>query len=164
MSNMEFYTQRYTSPIGDLFITANSEALLRIDWNLEDFYPNPKEITELTISQLKEYFAGERKEFTIPLKMEGTDFQKSVWKSLQKVEYNETKSYKDIADLIDNPRAARAVGNANNKNPIPIIVPCHRVIHADGGLGGYGGGLDIKTFLLDLERDTQQKNPPKKTG
>ncbi len=152
---MHNFTQKYSSPIGDLFITANHDALLRINWNIRNYEYNSNEITELTILQLKEYFAGKRKTFTIPLKLEGTPFQKSVWEALQKIEYGTSKSYSWISKKINNPKATRAVGNANNKNPIPIIVPCHRVIRADGRLGGYAGGLEIKKYLLNLERENE---------
>lgn len=101
--------------------------------------------------QLKEYFDGKRKSFSLPLTPEGTPFMKSVWKSLEKIPYGETRSYKDIAIACGSNKAYRAVGMANNKNPIAIIIPCHRVIGADKKLVGYGGGLDIKEFLLKLE-------------
>ena len=97
--------------------------------------------------QLDEYFAGSRKEFDIPLKLYGTEFQIKVWKALEVIPYGETKSYKDIAICIDNPKGCRAVGLANNRNPIPIIIPCHRVIGANGKLVGYGGGIDKKSFF-----------------
>jgi len=102
--------------------------------------------------QLQEYFAGQRKEFDLELNPSGTEFMRNVWASLQKIPYGETRSYKDIAVSIGKDKAFRAVGLANNRNPISIIIPCHRVIGANGALIGYGGGLDIKTFLLDLER------------
>lgn len=102
--------------------------------------------------QLNEYFAGKRKDFDLPLKMHGTDFQKSVWEALLTIPYGETKSYKDIAVQIGNEKACRAVGMANNRNPISIVVPCHRVIGHDGTLVGYGGGLEVKQKLLDLEQ------------
>ena len=102
--------------------------------------------------QLKEYMEGRRKEFDLPLNPSGTEFQKKVWKALMAIPYGTTKSYKDIAIEIGNEKACRAVGMANNRNPIPIFIPCHRVIGADGNLVGYGGGLDKKTYLLNLER------------
>lgn len=101
--------------------------------------------------QLEAYFAGQLHEFSLPLAPQGTEFMQSVWKALLAIPYGETVSYKDIAVAIDNPKAVRAVGMANNKNPIPIFIPCHRVIGSDGKLVGYGGGLSIKEFLLDLE-------------
>ena len=103
------------------------------------------------MKQLEEYFAGERKTFDVPLDLWGTPFQQEVWKALLQIPYGETRSYQDIAQSVGNPKAVRAVGGANGRNPVPVIVPCHRVIRSDGNLGGYGGGLDIKRDLLDLE-------------
>ena len=102
--------------------------------------------------QLEEYFNGQRKQFQLPLAPQGTDFQQKVWRELQAIPYGETRSYKEIAHRIGNPKACRAVGQANNRNPISIIIPCHRVIGHSGELVGYGGGLEIKQFLLELER------------
>lgn len=102
--------------------------------------------------QLSEYLKGERKEFDLPLNPKGTDFQKRVWRALCDIPYGETRSYKQIAEAIGNSKAVRAVGMANNRNPITIVVPCHRVIGADGKLVGYGGGLEMKEFLLRLEK------------
>ncbi|WP_068776936.1 methylated-DNA--[protein]-cysteine S-methyltransferase [Paenibacillus sp. FJAT-26967] len=101
--------------------------------------------------QLDEYFAGRRKEFDLPIDLRGTEFQRRVWTALLKVPYGETASYKDIAESIGAPKAVRAVGGANNRNPVPILVPCHRIIGASGQLVGYAGGLNIKTTLLQLE-------------
>jgi len=101
--------------------------------------------------QLTEYLKGERQKFDLPLNPKGTDFQKRVWRALCDIPYGETRSYKQIAEAIGNPKAVRAVGMANNRNPITIVVPCHRVIGADGKLVGYGGGLEMKEFLLRLE-------------
>lgn len=103
--------------------------------------------------QLKEYFAGQRKKFEVPIDPMGTDFQKAVWKELSKVPYGKTINYGEQAKRLGKPNAARAVGAANGKNPIGIIVPCHRVIGASGSLTGFAGGLDKKKFLLELERD-----------
>jgi methylated-DNA-[protein]-cysteine S-methyltransferase len=104
-----------------------------------------------TAQQLDEYFKGKRKIFDIPLELKGTAFQLAVWKALQKIPYGKTKSYKDIAAMAGNAKACRAAGMANNRNPVAIIIPCHRVIGADGSLTGYGGGLDKKEYLLKLE-------------
>jgi len=101
--------------------------------------------------QLEEYFAGTRKDFELPLKPSGTDFQMKVWEALTRIPYGETRSYKEIGEQIGCPKASRAVGYANNRNPISIIIPCHRVIGANGKLIGYGGGIDIKEELLALE-------------
>ena len=105
--------------------------------------------------QLEEYFRGERKNFDLPLELHGTDFQRRVWQELLKIPYGETVSYKNIAERVGNPYAARAVGMANNKNPIPIIIPCHRVIGSNGKLVGYAGGLELKQKLLELEKNNQ---------
>jgi methylated-DNA-[protein]-cysteine S-methyltransferase len=109
-------------------------------------------------SQLDEYFTGLRKAFDLPLSLKGTEFQRSVWNALLTVGYGETRSYKDIAAQIGKPLAVRAVGSANHHNPIAIIVPCHRVIGHDGSLTGYGGGLHVKQFLLDLEKRDPSAN------
>lgn len=107
--------------------------------------------------QLDEYLLGRRKEFNLPLKAKGTEFQQRVWQALLDIPYGETKSYGEIAKIIGNPKAARAVGLANNRNPISIFIPCHRVIGKNGKLVGYGGGLQIKEFLLTLERKNCNK-------
>jgi methylated-DNA-[protein]-cysteine S-methyltransferase len=101
--------------------------------------------------QLKEYFAGKRREFDLPLRMEGTEFQQRVWRELTKIPFGETRSYGQLAKRLNNPNGSRAVGLANGRNPIAIIVPCHRVIGADGSLTGFGGGIDRKEWLLTHE-------------
>ncbi len=121
------------------------------DENVEDF-GKKNELTELSYSQLTEYFDGKRQKFDFPYKLIGTDFQKSVWQALCDIPYGETRSYKDIAIAIGNVKACRAVGMANNKNPMLIVVPCHRVIGASGKMVGYAGGLPMKEFLLDVEK------------
>lgn len=103
--------------------------------------------------QLNEYFAGKRMQFDLPVAFTGTSFQQQVWKELQKIPYGETRSYADIAAAIGNPKAVRAIGQANHRNPIMIVVPCHRVINKNGSLGGFGGGLEVKKYLLDLEKE-----------
>lgn len=103
--------------------------------------------------QLDQYFDGTLKTFDLPLLLEGTDFQKRVWNALQEIPYGKTKSYKEIAEKVNSPKAYRAVGTANNKNPISIVIPCHRVIGSSGKLVGYGGGLDIKETLLNIEKN-----------
>ena len=110
------------------------------------------EVLDKALKQMNEYFSGERKKFDLPLYFEGTEFQKSVWNELRKIPYGTTVSYKDIAEGINNEKAVRAVGNANNKNKIMIIVPCHRVIGKNGKLVGFAGGLDKKEFLLEHEK------------
>jgi methylated-DNA-[protein]-cysteine S-methyltransferase len=101
--------------------------------------------------QLAEYFAGERRAFALPVAPEGTDFERRVWQALAAIPYGETRSYRDVAGAIGRPTACRAVGRANGRNPIAVVIPCHRVIGSDGSLTGYGGGLDLKRFLLELE-------------
>ena len=107
-------------------------------------------IIRKTIQQLHEYFAGQRRDFDVPLSAPGTEFQMKVWRELSRIPYGKTCSYRDLAVKIKNDKAVRAVGTANGRNPISILVPCHRVIAADGTLGGYGGGLPIKTRLLEI--------------
>jgi epoxyqueuosine reductase len=110
------------------------------------------EILEDSVRQLQEYFAGERTSFDLDLDLRGTPFQRRVWAAVAAVPYGQTRSYGDVAAAIGQPKAVRAVGAANGANPLPVVIPCHRVIGSDGGLHGYGGGLDVKAKLLDLER------------
>jgi len=111
-----------------------------------------KNFNENAAGQLRQYFQGKRKQFNLPLDLEGTDFQKQVLWAVQEVLYGTTQSYKEIAQKIGNPRAVRAVGNANRTNPLPIIIPCHRIIGSDGSMTGYGGGIDLKRKLLEFEK------------
>ncbi len=105
------------------------------------------------IFQLKEYLSGELKRFNCRLDMRGTPFEKGVWSFLKKIPYGQTRSYKEVAEAIGHPKAFRAVGNANGRNPIPLVVPCHRVIESNGGLGGYGHGVKVKKMLLEFEKN-----------
>jgi methylated-DNA-[protein]-cysteine S-methyltransferase len=151
--NTTFHTQ-IPSPIGPLQLIGNGEALQGLymhPYNPPDDWRDSAEPFADAIAQLNEYFAGERTEFDLALDMRGTQFQKDVWNALLTIPYGETRSYGEIARQIGRPDRARAVGSANGSNPISIIVPCHRVIGADGSLVGYGGGLDRKRFLLDHE-------------
>ncbi|MFF7467841.1 methylated-DNA--[protein]-cysteine S-methyltransferase [Streptomyces sp. NPDC008092] len=118
----------------------------------EAFGPRDDDLFTETEEQLTAYFAGELKEFTVELRLNGTPFQRSVWEQLCLIPYGETRSYGELAEALGNPQASRAVGLANGKNPVSIIVPCHRVIGANGSLTGYGGGLPRKQRLLDFER------------
>ena len=111
-----------------------------------------------TVRQLREYFDGTRREFALPLELQGTDFQRRVWEMLLTIPYGETRSYRELAQAIGAPKAVRAVGAANGANPLPIVVPCHRVIGANGKLTGYGGGLPLKKRLLELEKQTAQRS------
>ncbi|WP_278402521.1 methylated-DNA--[protein]-cysteine S-methyltransferase [Megamonas rupellensis] len=110
------------------------------------------ELLSMATIQLDEYFQGKRTVFSLPFKLTGTPFQLAVWKELQNIPYGQTTSYKEIAQKINKPKACRAVGMANNKNPLPIIIPCHRVIGSNGKLIGYAGGLKLKNYLLKLEK------------
>lgn len=147
------------TPIGTLLIAGDDEAVRRIEfpkngkparseagWRESSRGP----IAE-AVRQLREYFAGKREQFDLPLLPEGTEFQRGVWRRLQEIPYGETISYGELAKRVGNPKASRAVGAANGQNPIPIVIPCHRVIGANGKLTGFGGGLPIKEALLTLE-------------
>ncbi len=145
------YISYYKSPIGYLKIIADDDYLLGLDFCNKKLEENKNKITEQVEKELEEYFKGERKIFTVKYKLEGTEFQKKVWKELLKIKFGETLSYIDIAEKIGNKKASRAVGGANNKNSIAIIVPCHRVIGKNKKLVGYAGGLDKKEWLLKHE-------------
>jgi methylated-DNA-[protein]-cysteine S-methyltransferase len=147
--------QHYTAPIGILEIETDGKAiigvrLLKNKPSVMHISTNPL-IREACI-QFDEYFAGKRQIFDLPLSTDGTPFQQTVWAQLQEIPYGKTISYAQLAQAIHHPKACRAVGSANGKNPISIIIPCHRVIAANGSLGGYAGGLDIKKQLLALEK------------
>lgn len=147
------YIGYYKSLLGLIKVTADEDALLSCHFiDNKDQEENKNRITEETIRQLNEYFEGTRLEFDLPLKMEGTAFQIKVWNELQKIPFGATCTYKDIALNIDNPKAVRAVGNANNKNKIAIIIPCHRVIGCNNKMVGYAGGIFRKQILLDHEK------------
>ncbi len=157
---MKIFYQKIPSPIGDIYIAADNKNLRYISFanswekikqKLDCIHNESNDIIRQTQNQLQEYFAKERSEFDLPLAFSGTEFQKQTWQALLTIPYGETRSYSDQAHLIGNPKAVRAVGRTNGLNPIPIVVPCHRVIGKSGKLTGYAGGLDIKKFLLDLE-------------
>lgn len=143
----------YSSPVGILEIKSTESHITQLLFkeSAKASSENIPAVMKECIRQLDEYFSGNRKDFTLPLALEGTNFQCSVWKALQTIPYGQTISYKQLAERVENPKACRAVGSANGRNPIAIIIPCHRVIAANGTLGGYAGGLDIKTILLTLE-------------
>jgi len=143
----------------DIGIADNGSAIIGVFFNrkrfaggLSGFKKAETPLIQKAAAQIKEYLEGKRKQFKLPLVLHGTEFQMAVWQALQKIPYGETRSYKEIAASIGRPKAVRAVGMANNRNPISIIIPCHRVIGHDGKLVGYGGGLPLKQFLLELER------------
>jgi O-6-methylguanine DNA methyltransferase len=162
----------FDSSIGPLFMAASNKGLVALEFDARSpgqqsiRRPNPRHLRkekkgftfELSphamrdyICQLEEYFSGKRREFTFPLDLRGTDFQIACWRALLAIPYGETRTYADIARAIGKNNAFRAVGMANNRNPVAIVVPCHRVIASDGTLCGYGGGLDVKRQLLELE-------------
>lgn len=148
------------SPIGELLLAGTEDALSMIGFPKGSMRRDPEpdwifkeEPFAEVRKQLQEYFDGERREFDVPLSLDGTKFQLSVWRALQDIPYGTTVSYGEVAQRIENPRAMRAVGAANGRNPIPIIVPCHRVIGSHGDLTGFGGGLDTKEALLRLEAE-----------
>ncbi len=177
----KFFFQIYQTFLGKIRISATCDAVVGVNFqsdfenvaemNLQSISPRsvcPKQIYSKifinqgivlireTFRQLTEYLEGERKNFNLPTDPQGTDFQKKVWNELKKIPYGEVRSYKQIAESTGNPRACRAVGSANNKNPIAVIIPCHRVIGADGRLVGYAGGLERKKFLLNLEKSASR--------
>lgn len=150
------------SPVGDLLLAGEGASvnliafpkesrnlLIRSDWR------NDREALREPIRQLEDYFSGRRKAFDLELAPEGTEFQLDVWQALQKIPYGETVSYGELARIVGKPKAARAVGGAVGRNPLPIVIPCHRVIGSDGSLVGFGGGMEIKKTLLSLERENR---------
>ena len=164
------------SAIGPLFLAASARGLVALEFDArlpgqQSIRPIPRHLRQEQggeergglkfedapclmrpyVGELEQYFAGKRREFTFPLDLRGTDFQLACWRALLAIPYGETRSYADIARAVGKPNAFRAVGMANNRNPVAIVVPCHRVIASDGSLCGYGGGLDIKRKLLELE-------------
>jgi methylated-DNA-[protein]-cysteine S-methyltransferase len=155
----EIHHTRIPSPIGELTLIASEKGLRGVymeEHRKGSLTPvvskgDPSRFTAV-IKQLGEYFSGKRKTFDLPLDLQGTAFQLSAWAALLKIPFGETRSYAEQAAIIDNPKAVRAIGLANGKNPISIIVPCHRVIGKNGTLTGYGGGLGRKRFLLELEK------------
>jgi len=161
---MNLYYKTTPSPVGELKIIASDKGLIAILW--ENDNPDRVRTDSLienknhpllseTEKQLKSYFEGHLKTFSVPLEFIGTEFQKKVWHALRTIPYGETRSYGQIAQQIDHPKAVRAVGAANGKNPISIITPCHRVIGANGKLTGFAGGLETKAYLLKLETNNQ---------
>lgn len=164
----KLYKKKIITPIGEMIAMATDEAICLLDFfdsktllidqaiAMQHFKITDDEEKDTLLllelaHQLNEYFAKERKEFTLPIELIGTSFQEEVWRVLQTIPYGETRTYKEQAIAVGNPKGVRAVANANAKNRISIIVPCHRVIGTNGTLTGYAGGLDRKKFLLDLE-------------
>lgn len=150
------YYSRLPSPAGPLLIAVSEKGLVFLEFDGGKLAPKylwteSAEKTQAVRDHMQEYFDGKRREFSFPLDMRGTPFQLKCWEALLRIPYGETRTYADIARAVGSPQGFRAVGLANNRNPIAIIVPCHRVIASDGSLCGYGGGLDVKRKLLELE-------------
>ena len=156
-----------TTDIGILTLIADGEALVGVHFGGEGGSPRSPEPAErggsplLTDAarQIGEYLRGERRDFDVPIRLEGTDFQLLVWNALRTIPYGETRTYAEVAAQIGRPRAVRAVGGANHRNPLPLIVPCHRVVGANGALVGFGGGLEVKRRLLELEGAMFEQRP-----
>ncbi|WP_346839359.1 methylated-DNA--[protein]-cysteine S-methyltransferase [Microbulbifer sp. SAOS-129_SWC] len=155
MIHYEIYSTRF----GDIGIAADERALVALEFQREDhalriapeWQRGATALTDAAAQQLQQYFAGERRQFDLPLAPPGTDFQRRVWDALLQIPYGETRSYREQAAALGNLKAIRAVARANGANPIAVVIPCHRVIGADGSLTGYAGGLDMKARLLTLE-------------
>lgn len=162
---LTLYYSRMESTIGPLVIGVSEKGLALIEFDRGDFpksklsqsayWEESPGKTSAVVEELDEYFEGKRREFTVPLDLHGTEFQKKCWQALLRIPYGKTRTYAQIAKTVGCPRGFRAVGMANHDNPVPIIVPCHRVLASDGTLGGYGGGLDVKRKLLELEGSLQ---------
>ena len=162
----EHYCATFPSPVGELTLVATDKGLRVVAWENKELDANELPACEdikcapdhpvlaATIAQLTEYFNTARRDFDVPLDLRGTEFQQLAWRALATISGGETASYGEQARRIGRPKAVRAVGSANGRNPVPIVLPCHRVVGSGGGLGGYSGagGLDTKQFLLDLER------------
>lgn len=151
---METYKAYYKSPLGPIEICGKRDSILSVDF-VEDLLPGDDHLPlglKTCLKQIDEYFNGQRKEFLLKLNPQGTNFQKMIWRQLEKIPYGAVISYREIAAVIGRPKACRAVGSANGKNPIAIIIPCHRVVGSDGGLTGYGGGLWRKEWLIKHEK------------
>lgn len=148
-----FYFCKYQFENISLYLVATETHLINIQFTQpQKALLQTTELLSMATIQLDEYFQGKRTTFSLPFKLTGTPFQLAVWKELQNIPYGQTTSYKEIAQKINKPKACRAVGMANNKNPLPIIIPCHRVIGSNGKLIGYAGGLKLKNYLLELEQ------------
>ena len=160
---MKKYKTFYDSKVGLLEIEGTGNAITKVHFSAKKKIKADKDLPPILKKcqkQLDEYFSGKRQKFSLELQLEGTAFQKKVWEQLQKIPFGETASYRDIAVAVGNEKAVRAVGGANGKNNIAIIIPCHRVIGADGGLVGFGGGLWRKVWLLNHENSRKAKTPP----
>ena len=142
------------SPLGRLLLAEEDGRLTQVRFTEGGDFSDVSPVLQKAEAELSEYFAGKRREFDLPLAPQGTEFQQKVWRALCDIPYGETRTYGEIARDIGSPGACRAVGMANHFNPIAVIIPCHRVIGANGSLTGYGGGLEKKIFLLELEKES----------
>jgi methylated-DNA-[protein]-cysteine S-methyltransferase len=169
MKSKTYFSTRTQTPVGKLKLVASDTALIAILWENDDpkrvrlghvTERNDHPVLVKAASQLKDYFQGKLSSFSLALEFDGTDFQRKVWHALLTIPKGQTRSYRQIAEQIGHPKAVRAVGAANGRNPISIVTPCHRVIGANGALTGFAGGLEAKKFLLNLEnnRDFKLKN------
>lgn len=149
---MCIFVQNLDSPVGNIVVKSSGSAITDIFLG-ECASGNPDVLTQKAVNELKRYFDGTLTEFTFPIEFSGTDFQKRVWKILTEIPYGKTFSYGDVAKLLGGKRYSRAVGGAVNKNPVLIVVPCHRVIGADGSLTGFACGIPVKKYLLELEKE-----------
>ncbi len=149
---MPFFYDTLDTPIGMLTLEADDTHLLKVAYDHSPIKPHPNPITTACKAQLQEYFSGKRTHFDVPLKFQGTAFQEQAWQALLGIPFGETTTYGQQAHHMGNPKAVRAVGAANGKNKINIVVPCHRIVGAKGALTGYGGGLERKQWLLDHEQ------------
>lgn len=172
-TRLQLYYSEMESPLGSLTLFASDEGLCSLEYEQAEqaimkmkmnkhftkytFLRAEERLLEAT-KQLREYFYGKRTSFQLPLDLRGTPFQLKVWHVLKNIRYGETMSYKQVAERLGKPKAVRAVGGANNQNPIPIIIPCHRVVGSNGALVGYAGGLDKKEYLLQLEKQSLKKH------
>lgn len=149
----------YNTVIGNLSIIEEDGAVSRIAFedSVSGILNKETSLIKKTYEQLAEYLVGERQIFDLPLKIEGTDFQLRVWHALQEIPYGETRSYRQIATIAGNAKASRAVGLANNSNPLMLVIPCHRVIGSAGSLNGYAGGVEVKEYLLNMEEVINKK-------
>jgi methylated-DNA-[protein]-cysteine S-methyltransferase len=158
-SELEVVWRRLETPLGPLLLVGSQDGALhqiglpkgKLSLTPEDSWRQDASALGEAVDQLEQYFAGTRREFSVRLEPQGTEFQKKVWAALRQIPYGQTISYAELATRVGNPKASRAVGAANGRNPLPIVVPCHRVIGADGSLVGFGGGLDAKRALLRIE-------------
>lgn len=154
IENGKNYVSNLDSPLGVISIESSGEAILSVGFGAKEATKEQCSLNFLAQEQLREYFEGKRREFTLPLAPKGTPFYQKVWQALLQIPYGETRSYGQIAAQLGSPKASRAVGMANHNNPIAILIPCHRVIGADGRLVGYASGLGVKEALLKLEQET----------